>query len=209
MRVLGQRGRQIGAQCGTKSNRCREMTLQPATCTAQKFRPISKPDRSERKTIRLTFIYMCIYIYVHRCLTGAVGDVEFEFVVEMNLVQIGTNEFFPQLIRHAAKRKAPTVPPVQQPELRDAIKVQRLLNSSWPSRGHPFPPVFVMEAAENHASRNLAVLGKGMFVVILHRWEYRGTFRNPRSEVQMRAALVVMSNPVPRQNSAPARISCV
>jgi hypothetical protein len=25
--------------------------------------------------------------------------VEFEFVVEMNLVQIGTNEFFPQLIR--------------------------------------------------------------------------------------------------------------
>jgi hypothetical protein len=28
--------------------------------------------------------------------------VEFEFVVEMNLVQIGTNEFFPQLIRLAA-----------------------------------------------------------------------------------------------------------
>ena len=27
---------------------------------------------------------------------------EFEFVVEMNLVQIGTNEFFPQLIRLAA-----------------------------------------------------------------------------------------------------------
>jgi hypothetical protein len=32
-----------------------------------------------------------------------------------------------------------------------------------------------MEAAENHASHNLAVLGKGMFVVILQRWEYRGT----------------------------------
>ncbi len=27
---------------------------------------------------------------------------EFEFVVEMNWVQIGTNEFFPQLIRLAA-----------------------------------------------------------------------------------------------------------
>jgi hypothetical protein len=29
---------------------------------------------------------------MHRCLTGAVVIVEFEFVVEMNLVQIGTNE---------------------------------------------------------------------------------------------------------------------
>ena len=61
-----------------------------------------------------------------------------------------------------------------------AIKAQRLLNSCWPSRGDPFPPVLVMGAAENHASHNLAVLGKGMFVVILHRWECRGTFRNPR-----------------------------
>ena len=42
---------------------------------------------------------------------------EFEFVVEMNLVQIGTNEFFPQLIRLAANERAPTVPPVQQPEI--------------------------------------------------------------------------------------------
>ncbi len=40
-----------------------------------------------------------------------------------------------------------------------------------PSRGDSFPPVLVMEAAENHASHNLAVLGKGMFVVILQRWE--------------------------------------
>ena len=69
--------------------------------------------------------------------------------------------------------------------------MQRLLNSSRPSRGDPFPPVLVMEAAENHASHNLAVLGKGMFVVILQRWEYRSTFRNPRSEAQMRAPLVV------------------
>ena len=33
-----------------------------------------------------------------------------------------------------------------------------------------------METAENRASRNLAVLGKGIFVVILQRWEYRGTW---------------------------------
>ncbi len=39
---------------------------------------------------------------MHSCLKGAVVIVEFEFVVEMNLVQIGTNEFFPQLIRLAA-----------------------------------------------------------------------------------------------------------
>jgi hypothetical protein len=31
--------------------------------------------------------------------------VEFEFVVEMNLVQIGTNEFSPQLIRLAANER--------------------------------------------------------------------------------------------------------
>jgi len=72
--------------------------------------------------------------------------------------------------------------------------MQRLLNSSRPSRGDPFPPVLAMEAAENHPSHNLAVLGKGMFVVILQRWEYRGTLRNPQSEAQMRAPLVVMSN---------------
>ena len=34
------------------------------------------------------------------------GDqLEFEFVLKMNLVQIGTNEFFPQLIRLAAKER--------------------------------------------------------------------------------------------------------
>ena len=95
----------------------------------------------------------------------------------MNLVQIGTTR--------AATRN-----------WGDAIKVQRLLNSSCPSRDDPFPPVLVMEAAENHASHNLAVLGKGMFAVILQRWEYRGTFRNPWSEAQMRAPFVVMSNPL-------------
>jgi hypothetical protein len=122
--------------------------------------------------------------------------VEFEFVVEMNLVQIGTNEFFPQLIRLAANERHLQSRPYSNQKLGDAIKVQCLLNSSWPSRGDPFPPVLVMEAAENHASHNLAVLGKGMFVVISQRWEYRGTFRNPGSEAQMRAPLVVMSNPL-------------
>ncbi len=55
---------------------------------------------------------------MHRCLTGAVVIVEFEFAVEVNLVQIGTKEFFPQLIR-SLQTKAPTVPPVQQPEIRE------------------------------------------------------------------------------------------
>src|SRR5258708_15995947 len=46
-----------------------------------------------------------MHLYVHRRLTGAVVIVEFEFVVEMNLVQIGTNEFFPQLISLAANER--------------------------------------------------------------------------------------------------------
>jgi hypothetical protein len=109
--------------------------------------------------------------------------------VEMNLVQIGTNEFFPQLIRLAANERRLQSRPYSNPEIGgDAIKVQRL-NSSCPSRGDPFPPVLVMEAAENHASHNLAVLGKGMFVVILQRWEYRGTSRNPRSKAQGRGGI--------------------
>ena len=44
-------------------------------------------------------------LYIHPCLTGAVVIVEFEFVVEMNLGQIGTNEFLPvggELLNHAA-----------------------------------------------------------------------------------------------------------
>ena len=128
-----------------------------------------------------------MHLYIHRCLTGALVIVEFEFVVEMNLAQIETNEFFPQLIRLAANERHLQSRPYSNRNWGDAIKVQHLLNSSCPSRGDPFPPVLVMEAAENHASHNLAVLGKGMFVVILQRWECRGTFRNPRSEAQMRA----------------------
>jgi hypothetical protein len=91
-----------------------------------------------------------------RCLTGADVIVEFEFAVEMNLVQIGTNEFLPQLIRLAANERHLQYRPYSWG---DAIKVQRLLNSSCPSRGDPFPPVLVMEAAENHASRRAETRG--------------------------------------------------
>ena len=121
---------------------------------------------------------------------------EFEFVVEMNLVQIGTNEFFPQLIRLAANERHLQSRPYSNQKLgrRDQSAVSSELFLS--SRGDPFPPVLVMEAAENHASHNLAVLGKGMFVVILQRWEYRGTFGNPRSEAQMRASLVAVHHPL-------------
>ena len=52
---------------------------------------------------------------------------EFEFVVEMNLVQIGTNEFFPQLIRLAANERQLQSRPCSNQKLGDAIKVQRLL----------------------------------------------------------------------------------
>jgi hypothetical protein len=70
------------------------------------------------------------------------------------------------------------------------------MSSSRPSRGDPFPPVFVMEAAENRASRDVAVLGEGMSIVTLPRRAYRRRFRNPRSEAQMGAPLVVMSHPL-------------
>ena len=144
--------------------------------------------RTIYRTIRLTFI--CI----HRCLTGAVVIVEFEFVVEMNWYRQEPTSSSPNLFVSLQTKGTYSPARTATRNWGDAIKVQRLLNSSRPSRGDSFPPVLVMEAAENHASHNLAVLGKGMFVVILQRWEYPGTFRNPRSEAPMRAPLVVMSN---------------
>jgi hypothetical protein len=104
--------------------------------------------------------------------------VEFEFVVEMNLVQMGTNEFFPQLIRLAANERHLQSRPYSNQKLgrRDqSAASSRLLNSSCPSRGDLFPPILVMEAAENHASHNLAVLvirteiGREVSAVILRR----------------------------------------
>jgi len=77
--------------------------------------------------------------------------VEFEFVVEMNLVQIGTNEFFPQLIRLAANERHLQSRTYSNQKLgrRDQ---SALISETCPSRGDPLPLVFVMEAAENHAS---------------------------------------------------------
>ena len=64
------------------------------------------------------------------------------------------------------------------------------------SRGDPFRPVFVMEAAENRASHDLAILGEGMSIVTLPRQEYGPRFRNPRSKAQMGAPLVVVHHPL-------------
>src|SRR5215469_7916317 len=48
-----------------------------------------------------------------------------------------------------------------------------------------------MEAAENPARRDPAVLGEGMSIVTLPRQEGRRRFRNPWSQAQMGAPLVV------------------
>ena len=50
--------------------------------------------------------------------------------MEMNLVQIGTNEFFPQLIRLAANKGTYSPARTETRNWGDAIKAQRLLNSS-------------------------------------------------------------------------------
>jgi len=44
-----------------------------------------------------------------------------------------------------------------------------VIGAIGPSRSDPFPPVFVMEATENRARRDFAVLGEGMSVVTLQR----------------------------------------
>ena len=80
---------------------------------------------------------------------------EVEFVVEMNLVQIGTNEFFPNSFVSLQTKGTYSPARTATRNWGGAIKVHRLLNSSWPSRGDPFPPALVMEAAENHASHTL------------------------------------------------------
>jgi hypothetical protein len=115
---------------------------------------------------------------------------------QMNLVQIGTNAFFPQLIRLAANERHLQSRPYSNQKLgrRDQNAASSELFLAFTPRS--FPTGTRDGAAENHASHNLAVLRKGMFAVILQRWEYRGTFRNPRPEAQMRAPLVVMSSPL-------------
>ena len=53
-----------------------------------------------------------------------------------------------------------------------------------------------MESAEDRASRDLAALGEGMSIVTFPRQEYRRRFRNPRSEAQMGAPLIVVRHPL-------------
>jgi len=112
----------------------------------------------------------------------------------MNLGQIETNDFLPPLVSPQAKGTG--LPVVTGIRNWRAIKAQCPLSSSRPSRGDPFPAVFVMEAAENRARRDPAVLGEGMSIVTLPRQECRRRFRNPWSEAQMGAPLVVMSHPL-------------
>jgi hypothetical protein len=89
--------------------------------------------------------------------------------VRENLGQIGTNEFLPQPVRLAASERHRPSRLYRYRNWRDAIKAKCPLSSSRPSRGDPFPPVFVMEAAEHCASRDLAVSGEGMSVATLQR----------------------------------------
>jgi hypothetical protein len=104
-----------------------------------------------------------------RWLTGAVVIVGCEPVVETNSLQMGTNEFFSYLVRLVANKGTCSPATTATRNWGDAIKAQRPLSCS--SRGEPFPAVFVMEAAENHANCELAVLGEGMSVVTLQRSE--------------------------------------
>lgn len=94
----------------------------------------------------------------------------FEPVQEMNLVPMGTYEFFPQLVRLVANERG-TSSPVRTANRNwgDGIKAECPLSSSFLLRGDPFPPVFVMETAENCASHDLAVSCEGMSVVALQR----------------------------------------
>jgi hypothetical protein len=87
----------------------------------------------------------------------------------MNLVQIRTNEFFPQFVSLVASEGHRQSRPHSYQKLgrRDQSAVPSDL--SRPSRSDPFPPVFVMESAENHASFDLAVLGQGMSLLTLQR----------------------------------------
>ena len=107
--------------------------------------------------------------YRHRWLTGAAASVGFELVVEMNLVQIGTNKFFHQLVRHVASERPGGPVRTATRNWGDAIKARWRVRSSCPLRGDPFPLVFVMEATENRANHDLAVLRQGMSVVTLQR----------------------------------------
>ena len=116
---------------------------------------------------------------------------EFEFVVEMNLVQIGTNEFFPQLIRLAANERQLQFRPYSNQKLgrRDQSAASSELFLSFTRRS--FPTGTRDGGRREPCEPQPCSLGERNVCRDLG-WECRGTFRNPRSEAQMRA--------LPRQN---------
>ena len=82
-----------------------------------------------------------------------------EPVQEMNLVPRGTNEFFPQLVRLVANERHWRSHSYSHQKLgrrkQSGVSTELFL----PLRRDPFPPVFVMETAENCASSDLAAVG--------------------------------------------------
>lgn len=53
-----------------------------------------------------------------------------------------------------------------------------------------------MESPENRPNRNLAIFPQGMSVAISWQKNDLGGFRNPRSQTQVRAPLIVVSDPL-------------
>jgi hypothetical protein len=88
-------------------------------------------------------------------------------------VRIGTNEFFPQLVYLAANERHLQSHPNRHQKL--GRRNQSAVSSELtPSRGDPFPPVFVMEAAENRASLDLEVLGRNFVLSRFPRFPSTG-----------------------------------
>jgi hypothetical protein len=95
--------------------------------------------------------------------------VGFEPVLEMNLVPMGTNDFFPNSFVSLQTKGAGSPARTATRNWGGAIKAECALSSSFPLRRDPFPPVCVVESAENCAGHDLAVLGEGMSVVTLQQ----------------------------------------
>jgi hypothetical protein len=87
----------------------------------------------------------------------------------MNLVPIGTNVFFPGSYVSLQTKGTGSPARIATRNWGDASKAECPLSSSFPLRRDPFPPVFVMETAENCTSHDLAVLAEGMSVMTLQR----------------------------------------
>ena len=83
------------------------------------------------------------------------------------MVAIGTNEFFPSSCVSLQTHRQ--FHPYRHQRLGRRNQAECSLSSSFPLRRDPFPPVFVMEAAENRVSQDLAVLGEGMPALTLQR----------------------------------------